>query len=296
MPIARLQASFTQSAIDKDNGIIRGVKVMELGAKATFKTTDGKVKTVTISPRHIDALLSHAGNRAIPSHWSHDWCGKETDALHDRVGMLKGFRKNDTGSLVADLHLGPGQYRDKALWSAEQEPENIMLSAVYGYSKFDADCIPSSFEACDLVANGAATYSLLSKANPDNENDMTKEEIEKMLDEKLTAAFAKFTPKAPEGVITKEELTAALAAHKLTDAERNEIALLSASKAKAELVGEVGRVGLVQTFGNGPTENEFETAVTAQLSAGAKDRTIAIMRLAKDKPGLYNDAVAAGKI
>jgi len=271
---------------------------MELGAKATFKGKDGKPKTFTVSDKHIDALMSHAGNRAIPSHWSHDWFGKETDAIHDRVGMLKTFRRDDSGSLIADLHLSPGQYRDKALWSAENEPGNIMLSAVYGYSQFDADCIPSSFEACDLVAQGAATYSLLSKANPE-ENDMTKEEIIALIKEQsvskddLTAALANFKPAVPEGVLTEDKLTAALANFKpaaISDDEKKSIALL----AKAEFTKDIGATGAL-ALGHQKAGDEFEAAITAQLSAGAKDRPTAILRLAQDKPAIYNAAVAAGK-
>ena len=93
MPVARFQAKFAQSAIDADNGIIRGVKVMQNGALARFAGEDGKAKQVTISPAHIDALLSHAGNKAIPSHLSHDWFNSDADAIHSRIGALKNFPK-----------------------------------------------------------------------------------------------------------------------------------------------------------------------------------------------------------
>lgn len=135
---------------------------MQNGALARFAGEDGKQKSVTISPAHIDALLSHAGNRAIPSHLSHDWFGSKEDAIHSRIGALKNFSKDSIGNLVADLHLAPGEYRDTALWNAAEAPENMMLSAVFSYGKDDAKCLPLDFQACDLVAQGAATTALFS--------------------------------------------------------------------------------------------------------------------------------------
>lgn len=163
MPLARFQAKFGQSAIDAEKGIISGVKVMEFGKLARFAGEDGKPLSVTITEKHIDALLAHAGNRAIPSHWSHDWFDKTTDPIHDRIGMLKNFRKDDSGNLVADLHLSPSKHRDTAIWNASNAPDNMMLSAVFGYSKFDKDFIPQSFSACDIVANGAGVTALFKE-------------------------------------------------------------------------------------------------------------------------------------
>ena len=48
-------ASPGQSAIDAENGVIRGVKLMELGKVARFAGEDGKPKQVKITERHIDA-------------------------------------------------------------------------------------------------------------------------------------------------------------------------------------------------------------------------------------------------
>lgn len=175
MPIARLQATFGQNSIESDSGIIRGVRVMEVGKLAMFAGDDGKAKSVMITPEHISALLGHAGNRAIPSHWSHDWHDSIADPIHARIGALKTFRKDEAGNLIADLHLSPGPHRDTALWSASNAPENMMLSAVFSYNKKDDKCIPQDFRACDLVAKGAATTALLSEKN--DETPMTPKEL-----------------------------------------------------------------------------------------------------------------------
>lgn len=136
---------------------------MELGKLAKFAGEDGNPKQVTIDDRHISALLSHAGNRSIPSHWTHDYFNADTDPLHARIGALKELRKDDAGNLVADLHLSPGDHRETALWNAANHPEGMMLSAVFSYGKSDPDCLPLDFQAADLVAQGAATTALLSE-------------------------------------------------------------------------------------------------------------------------------------
>lgn len=43
-------------------------------------------------------------------------------------------------------------------------------------------------------------------------------------------------------------------------------------------------------------KTKFESAISEQMSAGAKDRSTAIFRLAKDKPELYNEARKSGLI
>lgn len=188
MPTARLNANFSQSNIDTETGIIRGVRVMQNGVLACFAGEKGEAKKVTISPAHIEALLKHAGNKAIPSHLSHDWHGSESDAIHSRIGVLKNFAKDSVGNLVADLHLSPGSYRETALWNAAEAPESMMLSAVFNYSKDDPKCMPLDFQACDLVANGAATTALFSEAETPNQNMDINELIAALADPKVQAA------------------------------------------------------------------------------------------------------------
>jgi len=172
---AFFRATGGQSAIDAENGILRGVKLMEVGHVATFKGEDGKAKSVTITPAHIAALLGHAGNRALPIHETHEWFdaqdGPNADSaeLNARIGCLKSFRKDEQGNLIADAFFQAGAKRDSILWAAEHNPEDTMFSAVFSYRKDDPQCLPINFRAADVVPCGAATTALFSdNTNPDN--------------------------------------------------------------------------------------------------------------------------------
>lgn len=162
--------SFAEPTIDRENGIIRGVKLMELGKLARFAGEDGKPKQVTITAKHIDALLAHAGNRSLPCHDTHEWFdaqgGPNADSVEKnaRIGALKNFRKDDDGNLIADCHLNLA--KDAArdfLWGAANNPEDNCFSVVFSYLKDDPECIPQNFRAGDLVPQGAATTALFSE-------------------------------------------------------------------------------------------------------------------------------------
>ena len=150
--------------IDAERGILRGVKLMEVGKVATFAGPDGNPKSVTITPKHIEALLSHAGNRAVPIHWTHEWHDKGDGAEMDaRIGALKTFRKDDAGNLVGDAYLSDTSRRPAILWAAEHNPEDTMFSAVFNYSPDDAQAMPLNFRAADIVPTGAATTALFTQ-------------------------------------------------------------------------------------------------------------------------------------
>lgn len=177
MAIAHFQTDFSQSAIERETGVIRGVSVMELGHVARFRgqKEDGSFvkKQITITDAQISALMSHAGNRAIPVHLTHAHSTDKQDGLASKAGALKAFRKNETGSLVADLHLVPGPMRDLALWHAENDPENMMISAVYSFLPDDPNCIPQDFQAADLVEKGAGVTALLAEDTMPDPLDFT---------------------------------------------------------------------------------------------------------------------------
>lgn len=160
--------------IDTENGILRGVKLMERGKVATFEGPDGAPKSVTITDRHIDALLAHAGNRSIPIHETHEWFNAQGESNADsvemnaRIGALKAFRKDGQGDLIADAYFKEGTKRNDILWGAENNPEDNCFSVVFSYDKSDAQCIPQNFRAADLVPAGAATTALFSESNPTN--------------------------------------------------------------------------------------------------------------------------------
>ncbi len=88
---------------------------------------------------------------------------------------------------------------------------------------------------------------------------------------------------------------AKLAKAKPEAAEFDEEALLK--KAEARFSKAIGNHAALSDFTSKQTAaTEVETFITAQLAAGCKDRASAILRLAKDKPGIYNAAVKSGKL
>ena len=139
---------------------------MELGKLAQFSARrDDGTKThraVTLDDAHLAALMNHAGNRSIPVHMTHSHTSKEQDGLATKAGALKGFYRDDSRNLRADLHLAPGATRETALWHADNDPENFMLSAVYSFLPDDPLCIPQDFQAADLVEKGAGVKALFA--------------------------------------------------------------------------------------------------------------------------------------
>lgn len=290
---AILQSDFRKSPIE--GRVIVGAKLLENNRDVTYSGADGKPVSFRTNDGLLDGLINHAGNRSIPAHLTHQWTDGKNDALLSRVGAFKNFRRSDSGDLVGDFHAMPGADGDKMLWLAEHDPEHAALSVVFEWNPIKANgvtyAVPLDFKSADFVASGAGVTAMLS-ANL-TETDMTKEEIQALVTESVTAALKSYKP---EGYITKEDadkaVQAALASHKpeLTDAQKNEIALLSTAKA----VEQIGKTPFLTSFEK--AGDEFESAITAQLSAGAKDRPTAILRLANDKPAIYNAAVLAGKI
>ncbi len=172
---AILRNSSGFSTIDAEAGVIRGVKLMELGKLARFAGDNGQAKQVTITDEHISALLAHAGNRAIPIHDSHEWFDAQTGPNADsvemnaRIGALKAFRKDATGNLIADAHLNKAKSAAMDfLWGAESNPEDNCFSVVFSYLKDDPKCIPQNFRAGDRVPAGAATTALFSQSKPES--------------------------------------------------------------------------------------------------------------------------------
>lgn len=175
---ATLKSSYsTSSNIDAEAGVIRGVKLMELGKLAKFAGENGEQKQVTISSDHISALLAHAGNRAIPIHETHEWFAAqdkpEADSVerNARIGALKAFRRDEQGNLIADAHLNLDKQPAKdLLWGAANNPEDNCFSVVFSYLKDDPQCIPQNFRAADVVPSGAATTALFSEDQTQNKS------------------------------------------------------------------------------------------------------------------------------
>jgi len=310
-------ASFSQDSINGD--VLLGVKIAELGKVACFSGPDGKPRYATITPAFVDALLSHAGSRSIPVHWTHDYKQGNGDALHAKVGKLKDIRKDSEGNPIADLHLAPGQYKETALWNAEHDPENMMLSPVFSYDPSDKNSTPLDFQAADLVECGAATTALFSAAQTQTQTqtkmtDEDKIEVAKMIAEAIAAANKPAdAPVVPD--TAEMEATAGVTDADKKPEDEKAPALMAAfarcnraikrqlETAKGEAVV-LAEAKFTAALGAGKftlpaapaAKDEVEEAIAAQISAGAKDRSTAIFRLAKDKPEIYNSARKAGKL
>jgi len=216
---ARLKSSVGNIAIDTDAGIIRGVKLMELGRLARFAGENGEAKQVKITVDHISALLAHAGNRAIPIHLTHDWFesqGKpnaDTVEMNARIGALKGFRKDEAGDLIADAYLKEGATRADILWGAAHNPEDNCFSVVFSYSKDDPNCLPLNFRAGDIVPTGAATTALFSEDTTQTKPSMDITELLAALDDPAVKAAVKAILKShtgPEDAAAEEAPAAAM--------------------------------------------------------------------------------------
>ena len=183
--------TLSQERIDAELSVIYGVRLCEVGKVAKFNGPDGKLRTAEITAEHADAFLAHAGNRAIPVHWTHDYLSDDKDRLHAKVGALKNFRKDELGNPIADFYVAPSEYRETILWGAKEDPENMMLSAVFSYDPKDPKALPMDFQAADLVECGAATTALFSETQtkPNTMTDEDKAEVAKMIADAIAAAM-----------------------------------------------------------------------------------------------------------
>lgn len=324
MPQACLKNNtFALEAIDKEAGVIRGVKVAENGKMATFATKDGKAKSFTVSPAWIDAFLSHVGNRSLPTLWTHKPRTSGEDTLNATAGAVKNFRRDaSNGNLVADLHVAPTDKKDLILWNAEHNPTGMMMSAVFGYGAHDPNCIPLSADGVDLVDEGAAVSALLSQHKPED-TTMTDAEIQKAINDGIAAALASpATVKAllsaakpaeetadkekqeKEGASAMEKAAGVTDADKKTEDEKLPTAMCAQVrvnraiqrqlaeapvKAEAHLAARIG-TGDFKISGSAETvgiKGKMDEAVKAQLANGCPNKARAIYRVAKDKPDLY---------
>lgn len=311
--------TLSQERIDADLSVIYGVRLCEVGKVARFNGPDGKPRTAEITTEHADAFLAHAGNRSIPVHWTHDYLSDDKDRLHAKVGALKNFRKDDAGNPIADFYVAPSEYKDAILWNAKEDPENMMLSAVFSYDPKDPKALPMDFQAADLVECGAATTALFSE--PQTPNTMTEDEIKAlvapMIAEAIAAAAVKpeveaevemaavaeadagvtEADKKPEDEAKPAAMRAALRIHRATT--RQTLAALAANQGETVKLAEAQ---FTKALGSGKFNiqadekgDEVEKALAAYTATGAS-KSVAILRLAKDKPEVYNGLRAAGKL
>ncbi len=298
---AFFHASYGQPSIDKEAGILRGVKLMELGKVATFSGPDNKPVSVKITDAHISALLGHAGNRALPIHETHEWFDAEGTPTADsveraaRIGALKAFRKDESGNLIADalLNLDKQPARD-LLFGAENNPEDNCFSVVFSYDKNDPQCIPMNFRAGDVVPRGAATTALFSEAET-KPKSMDISELITMLDDPKAKDAIKAIVKShkdAEDADGAEADTAAMSAAVKTEVEKQlaetKTALLAEVKLQvgAEATALLGQSGLPASRAGEKKEDDY-TALLADYAKTTGGNTVkAAARLIKDRPEL----------
>ena len=313
--------TLSQERIDAELSVIYGVRLCEVGKVAKFNGPDGKPRTAEITAEHADAFLAHAGNRAIPVHWTHDYLSDDKDRLHAKVGALKNFRKDELGNPIADFFVSPSEYREAILWNAKEDPENMMLSAVFSYDPKDPKALPMDFQAADLVECGAATTALFSETQ--TPNTMTEDEIKAlvapMIAEAIAAAAVKpeveaevemaavaeadagvtEADKKPEDEGKPAAMRAALRIHRATT--RQTLAALAANQGETVKLAEAQ---FTKALGSGKfsiqsgekDKDEVKAALAGYITAGAKNEAVAILRLAKDKPELFNRFKQEGKL
>jgi predicted RNA-binding Zn ribbon-like protein len=215
--------TLSQERIDADASVIYGVRLCEVGKVARFNGPDGKPREAEITAEHADAFLAHAGNRAIPVHWTHDYLSDDKDRLHAKVGALKNFRKDELGNPIADFYVAPSEYKDAILWNAKEDPENMMLSAVFSYDPKDPKALPMDFQAADLVECGAATTALFSETTTHTQAPMFTDEQKAELSEMISSGIKTALAEANKPEDKTAELADADAAEKeagVTDADK----------------------------------------------------------------------------
>ncbi len=324
---ASLRSSSGAISIEADAGIIKSVKLMELGKVARFSGEDGKPKQVTITDAHIAALLAHAGNRAIPIHETHEWFNAQGKANADsvereaRIGALKGFRKDAAGNLIADAYLNlQKQPARDLIWGAEHNPEDNCFSVVFSYLADDPECIPQNFRAGDIVPSGAATTALFSEETKSASMDIT--ELLAALDDPAVKAAVKAILKSHTGPEEEAEaaamesdsgvtdddkkkdddqkpalMRATLRCNRARDRKLNEalakapekVAFLAEVKtaAAAEVTALLGK-GAFIGIGEGNKYADVYTATLAEYRKTSKNDEGAIFRMLSDHPELYD--------
>ena len=272
----------------------------------------------------------------LDAYWTHDRLNdgnENADFLHDTVGVWKNFAKDDQGNLIADAVLEPSQYRDRILWKAQNDPAGIMTSLVFDYTGDPSNARARSIDSGDFVRFAAANTALLSAYTHQTKtaklSNMDITEIIEALKDPAVMEAVKAIVNSPEvaDAITPDEVAEVEEAADITPTEEekkdetapalmkryrkavlavakrakatpvafDEEALLK--KAEARFAKSIGSSAVLKDFVRKDNAgDDIETAIQAQLTAGAKDRPTAILRLSKDKPDLYNAAVKAGKL
>ncbi len=300
---------------------------MELGKTAHFAADDGTHKSVKITDAHIEALLSHAGNRAITSHLTHDWFSAQgtdkadTVEMGARIGALKKFRRDENGDLIADAYLKDGEDRRDICFSAEHTPDDLMLSAVFSYRKDDPQCLPIDFRAVDFVPTGAAVTALFKNQTSTAKMAISIDDLKEVLSTPEGKAMLRGCLDGHDDMVADNEKAAAEMESDagVTDADKKKdddtkpalmraqlrisratVRLGKAFVTEAGLKGEAAATALLGKGGflkqGEDNKGDEYTAKLAEYRKSAPSDQVAAFRLLKDHPefqGAHEAATAA---
>lgn len=337
MPLAELlKAKFrgpqislgTSGRIDAENGVIYGVKLAEFNVESQAAADAGKgIWTDDQFCRDIVTLGRLSGK--VDAFLTHDWTESEADPLHLDLGYWTDFRQDETKSVVADLHLSPGQFREKVLWYAQNNPQGIMASLNFDYTPVERGGKPSAdpqeLFSADIVKKGAVTNGLFTRQeNKTGKFTMLSPEDKTEIAGMISDAIAKAIPAAPPVPAALSDETAAAEMESdagVTDADKKyedkkQPAVLRAlaragralarqskaiveeasMKVEASMTAKLGGGPALKDFakGNNPSALPFVARLSAQLATGVKmDK--AILRAKADAPKEFNEWEEKGR-
>ena len=299
------------------SGFYPGVLVIEKGiAKGHYAAKDGtKVVAfdsenpehkerfqITIAPDTLDDVVkcgnaSPGGVKCKLDHGS---------TVRDMVGNYTNFSR-DGDSVRADLTLldsSPHRAFVEEIISkmSNKFGNSIDFNPSYEIRGSEAVARCKKLNSVDVVDSPAATNSFFEEdkdnPTPDTYMPLSKEDLEAIggvVDTKLSAVKTEFSTSlaalnkrfedgdAEKKVEDEKKKDDEDASEKMSEAvEKATLAAIEKVLPKAKLAS---------LLSSPPAEKKdaFEEAVAAQLSAGAANRGVAIIRVAKDKPELYNE-------
>ena len=152
----------TALRVDREAGVIRGVKVLGLESKNGRTYVREAIARAAGLYEGAKVNVNHPRSNAPASR-----------DYQDRLGVLKGVHAGPEGGLYADLHFNPKHtLAEQLLWDAEHSPENVGLShnveartSMRGKHVLVEEI--KSVVSVDLVADPATTNSLFEGANMD---------------------------------------------------------------------------------------------------------------------------------
>lgn len=215
---SRLSYGMDHRGVERENGIIRGVIVAEIG---DFKTKRG---SFNLEGLEKIVELGNSVDNGLVSRWTHP---DKKDSLGSHLGWLTNFRMRED-KVRADYKFSPLAFKinppgqteincaEYIMTAAEQDPRAAELSLVLKHTlrhrqkdgvKLPPIWNPVELVACDVVGDGDAVKSgLLSSVDlsletEETELSLTKEDVTKIVKEELSTTV---------GSTIKESLDAAL--------------------------------------------------------------------------------------